>query len=179
MAKKETQTSQRGPTRKQVARSRKEREQLRLVYMGFGLVAVLVLVVLSFGLIQTYVIEPNAPVAAVNQEEITTRDYQNRVRYERFILEDILQQIQTEFQSLPPAQEGDQFSELIRNQYQQQASQIAQQRSIVDRQTVDIMVADKLIAAEAQKRGITVSDEEVTETINRFLAGRAGGLTWI
>lgn len=177
MAKKDIQTP-RTPTRKQVARSKKEREQLRLIYMGLGLVAVLIVIVLAFGLLQTYVIEPGQAVAVVNGQEITRQAYRNRVRYERFILEDIYQQIVTEFQALPPASdEGDQFTELLRNQYQQQASQVLQQRSVVDRQTLDIMMADKLIEAEAQARNITVSEEDVTEAINRFLAGREGGLT--
>ncbi len=176
MAKKDIQSS-RTPTRKQIARSRKEREQLRLLYMGLGLAGALILIVLAFGLLQAYVLEPNSPVAIVEGEEITTGDYRSRVRYERFILEDILQRIIAEFQTLPEPEEGDQFAELIRNQYQQQANQISQQLSNIDRQTLDIMIIDSLIQAEAQSRGITVSEEEVTEAIDRFLAGREGGLT--
>jgi len=165
-------------TRRQVARSRKEREKLRLLYMGLGLVGALILIVLAFGLLQTYVFEPNAAIAVVNSQEITNRQYRNRVKYERFILEDQYQQIVNEFQALPQsAEEGDQFTELLRNQYQQIANQILQQRSIVDRQTLDTMIDAKLIEAEAERRGITVTEDEVTEAINRFLAGREGGLT--
>ena len=79
--------SSREPTRRQVAHSRKEREQLRLLYMGLGGVGLLILLVLAFGLIQTYVIEPNSPVAVVNGQEISTLDYRRRVQYERFLLE--------------------------------------------------------------------------------------------
>lgn len=176
MAKKDTQSS-RGPTRRQIALSRREQEKLRLIYMGLGLVAVLILIVLGFGLLQTYVFEPNAPVAVVNGEEISTGQYRSRVKYERFILEDQLQQISQQLASLPPQEEDDQFSQLLRNQYQQFANQLTQQRVAVDRQTLDVLIAEELIQAEANRRDITVSEDEVTEAINRFLARRQGGLT--
>jgi parvulin-like peptidyl-prolyl isomerase len=48
---------------------------------------------------------------------------------------------------------------------------------VIERQTVDTMIDDELIAAEAAERGITVSEEEVTEFINQTLARRLGGLT--
>ena len=176
MAKKQPQSS-REPTRKQLRVSRKEREQLRYVYMGLGLVAVLIIIVLAIGLIQTYIIEPNSPVASVNGEEISTSEYQNRVLYERFILEQQLDRIQQEAATLPEPSENDQFTEMLRNQYQQMAAQIFQQRQLVDRQTLDTMITEKLAEDEAAKRGITVTEDEVTENIERFLAGMAGGFT--
>lgn len=176
MAKKEEKVP-RAPTRRQRALSKREKEQQRLIYLGLGLVGVLVIAVLGIGLVQTYVIEPGAPVASVNGQEITTGEYQDRVRYERFVLEDQYSRIVQELDGLPPAEEGDQFSELLRNQYQQVAGQLLQQRSLVDRQTVDEMTLDVLVQAEAEGRGITVSEDEVTEAIYRLLAGRDGGLT--
>ncbi len=170
--------SSRSPTRKQIARSRREQEQLRLVYIGLGVVAGLVVLVLAFGLIRTYVIEPNAPVAIVNGTEITTRDYQNTVKYNRFILDMQSEQIQQQL-SVLSQQTGDntELASLLSQQYQQMANQVLQQRSVVNRQTVDTMIDDQLVETEAAARGITVSEEEVTEEINRFLAGRLGGLT--
>ena len=177
MAKKDVQSS-REPTRRQVARSRKEREQLRLLYMGLGGVGILVLLVLAYGLIQNFVIEPNSPVVVVNGEEIITRDYQDRVQYERFLLDTQIQQIQQQLAGLPPQEEEeDQFTQLMRNQYQQMAQQVLQQRAVLDRQTVDTMIEDKLVAAEAEARSLTVSDDEVTEAINRIVARQEGGLT--
>ncbi len=174
--KREAKTSTR-PTRKQIARTRKEQEQLNLIYRGLGLVAVLIVIVLAFGLIQTYVIQPNSAIATVNEEKITNREYEDRLTYERFLLIESLFQIQQELSKLPPAEEGDQFTEMIRNQYQQFNMQIQQQLATLDSQVVDTMIADKLVGVEVQKRGITVSEEDVTEAINRILAGRAGGLT--
>lgn len=177
MAKKREAESAQTPTRRQIALSKKEREQQRMIYMGLGLVGVLVLVVLAVGLIQTYVIAPNAPVGSVNGEEITTHEYQNRVYYDRFVLDDQLEQIRTELANLGPADETDQLGQFVRNQYQQYASQLLQQRSLVDRQSFDNIITDRLVAAEAAKRGLTVTEDDITEAINRQLAGRQGGYT--
>ena len=94
MARKREEQASRAPTRRQIARSKKEQEQLRIIYMGLGLVGLLVVAVLGFGLLQTYYFEPNAPVATVNGTEIKTGDYQKRVKYERFLLDSQLNQIQ-------------------------------------------------------------------------------------
>ncbi len=175
MAKKEIETT-RTPTRKQIARSRREQEQLRLIYMGLGLVGLLILFVLAFGIIQTYVIEPNRPVAIVNGTEITTAAYQDRVRYERFLLENQYQQILQQQSAL--AQPGnEQLAQFLGPQYEQLATQVVQQLQTVDVQTVDLMVEDELVAVEAAARNLAVTPEEVTEYINRIVARQAGGLT--
>lgn len=176
MAKQQAQ-AERELTKRQLALSRREKERLRLIYMGLGGVAALILIVLAFGLIQTFVLEPNSPVASVNGVEIKTRDYQNRVRYERFLLDDQYQELIKQQATLQePGNE--QLAQLLGGQYEQMAQQLLQQRFLLGtRQTLDDIIEEKLVEAEAQKRGITVSDEEVTEAINRYLASRAGGLT--
>ncbi len=176
MAKKDKTPSNR-PTRKQVARSKKEQEQLRLFYMGLGLVGILIVIVLAFGLLQSYVIEPNATAASVNGQDISNGEYWARLPYERFLLLDSLRQIEAEVGNLPPSDEDDQFSQMIRNQYIQLANQISQQLGVVDRQTLDTMIADTLVETEAQSRDLTVSEDEITEAINRFVAGKQGALT--
>lgn len=175
MAKQQTQTG-RAPTRKQLALSRREKEQLRLIYIGLGVVAALILLVLAFGLYQTFVLEPSAPVAAVNGVQISTRDYQNRVKYDRLLLEDQYEQIKQQATALmQPGNE--QLAEFMLSQYQQYAAQLQQMWTATDRQALDDMIEEELVKAEAQKRGFEITPEEVTEEINRFVAARAGGLT--
>lgn len=164
-------------TKRQLALSRREKERLRLIYMGLGGVAALVLIVLAFGLFQTYVLEPNSPVSIVDGTTITTRDYQARVQYERFLLEDQYQELLKQEAALQqPGNE--QLAQLLGGQYQQMAQQLLQQRVLLEtRQPLDDIIEDQLVATEAQKRGLTVSEKEVTEAINRYLASRAGGFT--
>lgn len=176
MAKKDARRSEQ-PTRRQVARSRKEREQQRLVYMGLGLVAALIVIVLGIDLVRIYFIEPNKTIGTVNGQKITLGEYRDRVYYDRFILDDQLEQIKTELAKLGTVDENDQMGQFVRNQYQQYANQLLQQRSQVDRQAFDNIITDRLVAAEAEKRGLTVTPDEVTETINRLVASRQGGYT--
>lgn len=176
MSKRKDQSGQ-TPTRKQIALSRRERAQVRRVYLGLGLIAALVVIVLAIGLVQTYIIEPNAPVAIVNGEKISTGEYQTRVKYERFLLDSQYAQLVQQQQAALAQSDNNQLSQFLANQYEQMANQTLQQRSVVDRQTLDRMIEDKLIADEAAARGITVSKEEVDEFINRILAARQGGLT--
>jgi peptidyl-prolyl cis-trans isomerase D len=175
MAKPQTQPS-RAPTRKQIALSRREKEQLRFIYIGLGVVAALVLIVLGIGLYQTYVYEPNSPVASVNATEISTREYQNRVRYERFLLDNQFQQIMQQQAAL--TQPGnEQLAQMLGPQFQQMAQQLQMQRAGVDRQALEDIIEDRLVEAETQKRNITATPEEVSEAINRILAQQAGGYT--
>jgi parvulin-like peptidyl-prolyl isomerase len=163
-------------TRRQVARSRKEKEQLRLLYIGLGVVAALILIVLGFGLLQTYVLEPNSPVATVNGVEIKTRDYQQRVQYNRFLLDDEYKQI-LDAQAKLSEPGNEQLAQFLMSQYQQMGNQLLQQRVLVDRQALDDLIEEQLVETEAKNKNLSVSEEEISEAINRFLASRAGGLT--
>lgn len=175
MAKPQTQPG-RTPTRKQIALSRREKEQLRLIYIGLGVVTGLILIVLAIGLFQTYVLEPNSPVANLNGNEISTREYQNRVRYERFLLDNQIQQLLQ--QQVALSQPGnEQLAQMLGPQFEQMAQQLQFQRSAVDRQALENIIEDRLVEAEAQNRSLTASPEEVTEAINRILAQQAGGYT--
>lgn len=175
MAKPQTQPG-RAPTRKQMVLSRREKEQLRLIYIGLGAVAALIVIVLAIGLYQTYILEPNSPIANVNGGTISTREFQNRVRYERFLLDNQMQQIQQQMVAL--AQPGnEQLAQMLGPQFQQMAQQLQMQRAGVDRQALDDIIEDRLVEAETQKRGISASPEEVTEAVNRIVAQQAGGYT--
>ncbi len=175
MAKRDAQTT---PTRKEVLIARREREQMRVIYLGVGLAAALIIIVLAIGAVQTFFIEPNAAIAQVDEQEVITRDYNTRVRYERFLLDEQYQQlIFQRFNASQQQTEDDQFSQFLINQYDQLLNQLLQQRSILDREVVDTMIDDILISEAAAERGVSASEDEINEFINRFLARREGGLT--
>ncbi len=172
MAKKQTDSGPRELTRKERAFSKREQEQLNKLYTGLGISGGLVILALILGALYTYIYIPNSAIAIVNKEKITIDQYHKRVQYERFILEDQYRQIAAERAKVVESE-----NEQLAGLYEQWSNQILQQRQLVDQQTLDIMIGDKLIETEASKRSITVSDQEVTEQINRLLAGRLGGLT--
>ncbi|MDM8532424.1 peptidylprolyl isomerase [Anaerolineales bacterium HSG25] len=159
-------------TRRQRAYSKQEQEKIRQIYMGLGIIGALVVVLLALGFFYSYVIQPNSTITKVNNTELTLQQYQDRVRYERFLIDEQLGQIISEITRL--REEGnDQFLQF----YEQLGNQLQQQRFLVDQQSLDQMVEETLLAEKASADNVTVSEEDITEAINRFLAGRTGGVT--
>jgi hypothetical protein len=70
-------------TRKEILLARRHERQMKRVRLAVGAVLGLILLVVFIALINEYVIVPNRPVAVVNEEPISLRDWQDRVRYER------------------------------------------------------------------------------------------------
>ncbi|MCB8921669.1 MAG: SurA N-terminal domain-containing protein [Ardenticatenaceae bacterium] len=153
-------------SRKEILRKRKHEEQMRQVRIGvFGVVGLLILVIV-IGLVNELVIIPNRPVAEVNGEAITLRDWQKRVRYERaqriIFLENqydafggnvgIIQQFA-----------GQTINELL------DSEALAQN-------TLDLMVQEQIVRQAAEARGITVTDADVDETIGELFGYYGGGL---
>jgi parvulin-like peptidyl-prolyl isomerase len=68
-------------TRKQVARSRKIRRQLSMIWIGVGTIAALTVGVLAFGVYQESIVKPASPIAIVNGVPIRTDYYQRVARY--------------------------------------------------------------------------------------------------
>jgi parvulin-like peptidyl-prolyl isomerase len=86
MAKKEPLVTPEGSgrkTRKEILIARKHERQMKRVRLAVGAVLGLILLVVAIAVINEYVVVPNRPVAVVNGETISLRDWQDRVRYER------------------------------------------------------------------------------------------------
>lgn len=164
--------------RKHIARAQKEAEERRRVYMGLGALAVVVLAVLAWGLLQTYYFTPRKPIAVVNGVKITRQDYQKRVLYERALLDEQMQLIQQQYQQFADTfKDSPELLKSFQDQTNQQLNQLYSQRAGLGRSVLDEMIEEELTAEEAKKRGITVSDEEVNAMYDRIAAARAGGFT--
>jgi peptidyl-prolyl cis-trans isomerase D len=148
-------------TKKHLARAERERIQTRWIVTGTIATAALVVGVLAYGWIRTEVIEPGQPVATVNGEQITTRQFQGQVRLSRYSLINnfqSMQQMYSWFASDPNLQA------MVEQRLTSIASQLADARSLGET-VLDQMVDDLLIRAEAQRRGITVSQADVDQAI--------------
>ena len=122
-------------TRKQASRRKREQQQLRWVWIGVSTLAALLVITLATGLI----LQNTQSVATVNDEKIRLSDYRKRVRFWVNYYE----------QQMPGA-----FDNLD-----------AEQRTGFYRDVVDQLVEEKLIRQEAQKNGLSVSDEEIQREI--------------
>jgi parvulin-like peptidyl-prolyl isomerase len=162
------------PTKKQIAVSRRERKQRNRILIGLGIVAALVLIIVLAALYDQLIAKPSRPVAVVNDVRIRADDYQDRVRYQRFVLDNRLRNLQSQLSVLDP---GEPANEFLVQYYEQLANQTQQQRLVVDRQTVDDMIEEELARQKAAEEGISVSEDEVNEAIRSGIAGMSGYVT--
>ena len=142
-------------TKKHIARLERERQQVRLIRaiaIG-GVVAVVLL--LAYGYLNLNVFQLQKPVAEVNGEVITTREWQERVRFQRVNLLNLYNTYVFYQQSFG----------MDTTQQQQEVMFYLQTPEALGQQIVDQMIDEVLIRQEAEKRGITVSEEEIQKEI--------------
>jgi peptidyl-prolyl cis-trans isomerase D len=138
--------------------ARREREELQVRFITYISIAIVVIVVILAGvaLINEYVIIPNRPVAIVNGEEITSDQYKARVKFDRLQLTNQYDNMLQFAQSLG----GD---ESTQSYFQNTLDQIKYQLTPVIHgpNVLDTMIDETLIRQEAERRGITVSEDEI------------------
>lgn len=143
--------------------SRAERERLwqRRALITIGVLVGISLVILAIALIYENLIRPREAVSVVEGHNITTADFEERVRFLRW---ETGQQIRDLY-----ALTGDIN---VINQY---ASQLTNPISIGS-QVLDEMEEEILIEEEAQARGITIDEAAVDKRVDEYLA-QSYGLT--
>jgi parvulin-like peptidyl-prolyl isomerase len=159
MVKKITKTH--GPNKKHLARQEKEARQKKLIITISIIVVLAVVALIGFGVLQQTVLADLKPVATVNGEKITTKQFQNWVRYYRYT-------------TIRQAQQTMQFAQVFGNDptmlssIGKQLQSLTQQMSspIVGDAVLNQMIDDILIKQEAEKLGITVTEEEVNKALH-------------
>ncbi len=153
MAKNPNLQIQREPTRKQLSRAEREAKQRRRIWLGVFGVLGLAMLILVYGYLYQTVFSLNEPVANVNGEIITTRQFQARVRLAG---NQVQQQILTAYAL------NDQTS---LNYYVNQLSDPV----TFGQQVIDSMVDDLLLKQAAPTFGVSVSADEVELNIEKQL----------
>ena len=83
-------------TKKQIARSRKESRQLRIIWTVVAAFGAVVLAVILFALIQNLIVTPNAAVAIVDGTKVSVKDYDDLLTYRRYSLHNAIYSLQYE-----------------------------------------------------------------------------------
>ncbi|MFZ5911476.1 MAG: peptidylprolyl isomerase [Chloroflexota bacterium] len=138
-------------SKKHIARLERERRQTRIIQIIAILVVAAVVLILGYGYLDINVLQKLQPVVEVNGEKITTKEFQARVQIQRNqMINQYMQYLQ--YQQM--------FGMDVSAQLEQ--IQVALDTSTsVGQQVMDAMIEEALIRQEAQKRGISVSAEEI------------------
>lgn len=146
--------------------ARLERETLQRRYLIIGAIAVLVIAigVIVYGILDQTVLLANRAVAKVDNQTITLKEFQTRTKFYR------LQLINQYNQTMQLAQifgQDPNNSSYFQNQLQQIQTQMSDSNTL-GTTVLNQLIDEKLIADEAAKMGITVSDAEVEKRMQDF-----------
>ncbi len=147
-------------TKKHLAREQREAKQTRIIIAITIVVAVIVLGLVTYGLVNQLIVRPNISVAQVGEKTITVDEFESRVEYARVQLLNQSYQYFMMYQQFSVYGYGSEFLEAAQNY----ATLLVQPVSFGS-DILDEMINDIIIKEEAAARGITVSEEEIDEAI--------------
>jgi len=137
-------------SKKHVARLERERRQVRLILWITAGVVLAVIGLLTYGYLDLTYLQERRPVAIVNGEEISTKEFQARVTIKR-------NQLLTQYvQYYQLQQMGMDYSA----QLQQMANTLDAPLQ-TGQDVLDGMIDEILLRQDAERRGITISDDEL------------------
>jgi len=149
------------PVHRNPIHSTNEKKQNRAVIIGFIVTAVLIASFIGYALIYETVLKNRIPVAKVNGVVIDNEYYQDRVRLER---NSYVQQFNLIYAQYQLPSEDPSSSEYYQSQLAQ-VQQILDNSESFSKLVLDKVVDEELIIQQAEERGLSVSDQEVEETI--------------
>ncbi len=142
-------------SRKEILRARKQQEQLRTIRIVAIIVALILVGVIAFALVNEYAITPQREVATVGGEKITLREWQDWVRFERaqriITLDDQLEML------------GDDVGMV--QQFSGQTINELQSYEGLGEATLNRLAQAKIVSQALAERGIVVDDAEVEQRI--------------
>lgn len=124
-----------------------------------------VVVLVVYGFVQVRVVQPEQPVVIIGDGEITTAEFQGRVRLAQWNLTNQYTNVQQILQIL--GNDPETFST-----YQSQLTNIAQQLAnplFVGSSILDLLIEEELIEQEAGRRGIDVDEAEIDKLLEERL----------
>ncbi|MCC6190387.1 MAG: peptidylprolyl isomerase [Anaerolineales bacterium] len=147
-------------TRKQRSRAERDRRQHQFIVVSALVVTALVVGVIAFGVIDQAVLRPRQVVARVGDEQITKGEFVKAARFQRYNLIAQLQQVAQAIQLFGQQE--------FFNQQLTQIQTALSDKATLGREVINNLVDDRLIRAEAARRGIAVSAEDVKKAYQEF-----------
>lgn len=159
-------------TKKHLARAERERQQTRIIVaiaVGIGIILV---GLISWALIRAYAIDPNIKVAQVDSTRLRMKEFQAEVTLRRW--DDLLKYQQYQqyiqlYQSMGLTADSSLQNAVLNLQYEMS------NKTLIGNVVLNKMVEDVLIAKEAAKENVTVSQAEVDAKLQTFFGYFANG----
>jgi hypothetical protein len=149
------------PSKRQLSKWQRERRQKHLIlYAAIGL-AVIAALVLAFGSWRELIVRPNETAAAVGDQTIPLNALAVRLHPQLMAIDNEMARLQQQSGSTTGAGA---------NPASQQLQMLYSQRIGAVDQVLGDMIDDELIAREAQRRGLSVSDAEIDARLSSDLA---------
>lgn len=165
-------------TKKQIARSRKESRQLRIIWTIVAAIGAVVLAVLLFAVIRELLIVPNAAVARVDGAKISVKDYQDLLTYRRYNLYSSISNLEYQLSLLDASTEEGQF---MATYYSQTLGYYQSMIGYAPDSTLDELIEDAIIQKKAGEAGLSVTLDEARQSIRADIessfASQAGSIT--
>jgi len=143
--------------RRQLTHAERERKTTRWVTIGFSIIAVVIILLIGYGILYESVIKYNTVVATVDGEKITAREFIDYVRMNRKLQVDYYRYLYS-FASYF-ASEPSMYSYFY-SQLESYRSALADPKSYA-KNRLEQMIEERIVAKEAEKRGIQVSEKEI------------------
>ena len=143
---------------KKLSQRARKRRLRRILVIGTIAVLVLAVLILAWGLYDHYVLRPKTPVATVSGEPIRLETYQDLVKYRRWDYQNYLNRLENQKLQLSASEETQDFA----MQYlDQQIKQLEGEMATLPTNVLNELIDYELARQECERRGITVSSEEV------------------
>lgn len=144
---------------KPLTHAEKERRTTRLVTIGFSITAVLIILLIGYGILFENVFKYNTIVATIDGDKITAREFIDRVRLRRKLYVENYQYLFNMAQYF--ASEQSMYA-YFSNQLESYRSTLANPKQF-GQSILEEMIEEHIIAKEADKRGIKVTDQEIEQ----------------
>lgn len=149
MAKRPPSTSRAKLTRRPLSRVEREARIQRAVLIGVAIVAVVVVGLIAFAVINEQILKPRRVLASVNGDKITLTQFQQRARFDFYL------DYYVASGGMTPEQMGIDLT-------------------LFGQFALDSLISDRLLEQKAEEMGIAVSDAEVQEQVELWFGYDAG-----
>jgi parvulin-like peptidyl-prolyl isomerase len=151
-------------TRKHLARAEREARQRRWILIGAVIVAILVVGIVGYGLVDSLIVKPNQTIAQVNDQEINAGTFEKRVRWEQ---RNLISQLNSNYELLSLFAGDPELAQTIEQQMNGLQAQLANP-GLLGSSVINSLIDEALFAQEADRRGIEVAETEVDQAIEEL-----------